>query len=243
MSYSAHNQNETRLLSSRNMESRVGLLRRFGTMWPKQPMGTGLGNLHVQTTRNHRPCELDRRELGRDFSFGIWKYENRDPPLGEIEMIFSSPVVNLRLLNGGRIWLSSSCVTFNRLSNSSLVPTEARISYPLARRAQQFSQLHGTYPIRSTGQTSSHSFTYSTGRPGENQGKQGKKRSKMWMTSLLVGLGLGGLVGFGYVWREKNKKIMPIANIDTGNDLLYSQPPPVDVIAKEVKSCDSSSWC
>jgi len=61
------------------------------------------------------------------------------------------------------------------------------------------------------------------------------------MTSLLVGLGLGGLVGFGYVWREKNKKIMPIANIDTGNDLLYSQPPPIDVIAKEFyNSADNS---
>jgi len=53
----------------------------------------------------------------------------------------------------------------------------------------------------------------------------------------VVGFGVGALAGLGYMYRKMNTKVMPIANIDgKGNSFLFSEPPPVDVIARRVEN-------
>lgn len=55
------------------------------------------------------------------------------------------------------------------------------------------------------------------------------------MTLLALGTAAGALLGVGYAWRKSQSRAnqLPIANINTGNDLLFAEPPPVDVVAKK----------
>ena len=65
--------------------------------------------------------------------------------------------------------------------------------------------------------------------------KTEKKRSKGKIFLALVGFGVGALAGLGYMYRKMNTKVMPIANLDgNGNSFLFSEPPPIDLIAKRV---------
>ena len=69
--------------------------------------------------------------------------------------------------------------------------------------------------------------------------KDEKKKSKGKIFMAVVGFGVGALAGLGYMYRKMNTKVMPIANIDgKGNSFLFSEPPPVDVIARRVMY-----WC
>ena len=58
------------------------------------------------------------------------------------------------------------------------------------------------------------------------------------MKLLIMGFGLGALVGLGYMYKNIRHKVMPIANIDSENLLLFSEPPPIDFIAKRVILCE-----
>ena len=65
-------------------------------------------------------------------------------------------------------------------------------------------------------------------------GKKGSSKMKL----LIMGFGLGALVGLGYMYKNIRHKVMPIANIDSENLLLFSEPPPIDFIAKRVILCE-----
>lgn len=61
--------------------------------------------------------------------------------------------------------------------------------------------------------------------------KKGSNKVKL----LMVGFGLGALIGLGYVYNKNMRhKSVPIANLDSGNSLWFSEPPPIDFIAKKV---------
>ncbi len=51
----------------------------------------------------------------------------------------------------------------------------------------------------------------------------------------MIGFGFGAVIGLSY-WYNKNvrNKMVPIANVDSENKLLFLEPPPVDFIAKKV---------
>jgi len=69
-----------------------------------------------------------------------------------------------------------------------------------------------------------------------------KKTSKGKIFLAVVGFGVGALAGLGYVFRKMNHKVMPIANIDgNGNAFLFSEPPPIDMIARRVVNPDDDS--
>lgn len=72
--------------------------------------------------------------------------------------------------------------------------------------------------------------------------KTEKKRSKGKIFLALVGFGVGALAGLGYMYRKMNTKVMPIANLDgNGNSFLFSEPPPIDLIAKRVVNPNDKS--
>lgn len=75
-----------------------------------------------------------------------------------------------------------------------------------------------------------------------SEAKNEKKKSKGKIFLALVGFGVGALAGLGYVYRKMNHKVMPIANMD-GNEsiFLFSEPPPVDLIAKRVVNPNDTS--
>lgn len=65
--------------------------------------------------------------------------------------------------------------------------------------------------------------------------KDEKKKSKGKIFLAVVGFGVGALAGLGYMYRKMNHKVMPIANLDgNGNAFLFSEPPPIDLIARRV---------
>lgn len=64
--------------------------------------------------------------------------------------------------------------------------------------------------------------------------QSGQKKGGSKLKILLIGFGLGASVGLGYTYRKLNQKVMPIANEGSGNDLLYSEAPPVKLITKKV---------
>ncbi len=64
-----------------------------------------------------------------------------------------------------------------------------------------------------------------------DNGRKGSSKIKL----LMIGFGFGAVIGLSY-WYNKNvrNKMVPIANLDSENKLLFSEPPPVDFIAKKV---------
>nr|CAG4647171.1 EOG090X08KD [Megafenestra aurita] len=70
--------------------------------------------------------------------------------------------------------------------------------------------------------------------PQPNTKQAGAKNQSSKVKLLIIGFGLGALVGLGYVYRKMNLKTIPIANVDSENDLLLLEAPPIDFIAKKV---------
>ncbi|XP_032790402.2 prostaglandin E synthase 2 [Daphnia magna] len=75
---------------------------------------------------------------------------------------------------------------------------------------------------------SQHNFQSDT---NADSAKKGSNKVKL----LMVGFGLGAVIGLGYVYNKNmRQKSVPIANLDSGNSLWFSEPPPIDFIAKKV---------
>nr|CAG4634877.1 EOG090X08KD [Alona affinis] len=90
------------------------------------------------------------------------------------------------------------------------------------------------HTISSTSQKAGYS------QAGEKKGRNGKILSKLKL--LAVAFSVGSLFGLGYLYKKMNYKPMPIANIDSGNDLLFSKLPPKERIAKSfVNENDTSN--
>ena len=50
-----------------------------------------------------------------------------------------------------------------------------------------------------------------------------------------MGFGFGAVIGVAYFYSKNfRNKIVPMANIDSENKLLFPEPPPVEFIAKKV---------
>lgn len=75
--------------------------------------------------------------------------------------------------------------------------------------------------------------------PQPNTKQAGAKNQSSKVKLLIIGFGLGALVGLGYVYRKMNLKTIPIANVDSENDLLLLEAPPIDFIAKKVTCLES----
>nr|CAG4640143.1 EOG090X08KD [Daphnia pulex] len=75
-------------------------------------------------------------------------------------------------------------------------------------------------------------------RPMHDNGRKGSSKIKLLMT----GFGFGAVIGLSY-WYNKNvrNKMVPIANVDSENKLLFLEPPPVDFIAKKVEGNKDTS--
>jgi hypothetical protein len=88
----------------------------------------------------------------------------------------------------------------------------------------------------------SYSQQNSQSESKSDNGRKGSSKIKL----LMIGFGFGAVIGLSY-WYNKNvrNKMIPIANVDSENKLLFLEPPPVDFIAKKVfeKKCYIISDC
>jgi hypothetical protein len=77
----------------------------------------------------------------------------------------------------------------------------------------------------------SYSQQNSQSESKSDNGRKGSSKIKL----LMIGFGFGAVIGLSY-WYNKNvrNKMIPIANVDSENKLLFLEPPPVDFIAKKV---------
>ena len=62
----------------------------------------------------------------------------------------------------------------------------------------------------------------------------GQKKGSSKFKVLLLGFGLGALAGLWYAYKKMNQKVLPIANVGLGNNMLYSEAPPVKLVTKKV---------
>ena len=64
-----------------------------------------------------------------------------------------------------------------------------------------------------------------------DNGRKGSSKTKL----LIMGFGFGAVIGVAYFYSKNfRNKIVPMANIDSENKLLFPEPPPVEFIAKKV---------
>ena len=61
-----------------------------------------------------------------------------------------------------------------------------------------------------------------------------EKKGSSKLRLLGISFGIGALLGLGYVYSNKTRKLIPVANVDSDNDLLFAEPPPIELIAKKV---------
>jgi hypothetical protein len=93
---------------------------------------------------------------------------------------------------------------------------------------------HCTVPIKpclSSSMPSSRALIFS---PYSSDATSGQKKGNSKLRVLLIGFGLGAFVGLGYAYKKMNQKVMPIANLGSGNNMLYSEAPPVKLVTKKV---------
>lgn len=80
-------------------------------------------------------------------------------------------------------------------------------------------------------------FSYHQSRiaPFGTKPKEGNGRKRGAMFKLAASsFGIGVLVTLGYYYRKLNTKYLPIANLDSGNDLLFAEAPPAGLVTKKV---------
>nr|CAG4638545.1 EOG090X08KD [Cyclestheria hislopi] len=68
-----------------------------------------------------------------------------------------------------------------------------------------------------------------------------EKKKPRTMALLAIGLSVGGLIGLAYAFRESQQKKLPVANFESGNDNLYSEAPPKDLVARRVVNPNDKS--
>lgn len=64
----------------------------------------------------------------------------------------------------------------------------------------------------------------------DHSGKKTPSKIKL----LVLGFGFGALVGLAYIYQSFKKKIVPLVNLESDNNPLFLEPPPIDLIAKKV---------
>lgn len=83
--------------------------------------------------------------------------------------------------------------------------------------------------------TSSESSGYSTQTEKAAKNNKGNKSNYAKKFKLLaLAFSVGSVAGLGYVFSKRNHQHMPIANVETGNEFLFSVPPPEHQFAKRV---------
>ena len=161
-------------------------------------------------------------------------------------LIFSSsPVVYLRTVRNG--CYGYGLVNWQPMgrrfltTSSSIRPSQfvQERSLPVNRLSSQLfhsRSINRYQPSISINQPARHrSRALFSSRATESEEQKSKPGSSK-MLMLVAAFGVGALVSFAYYYREKTRRVMPIANVDTGNRLLYSEPPPVETIAKQVST-------
>nr|CAG4641811.1 EOG090X08KD [Eurycercus lamellatus] len=76
--------------------------------------------------------------------------------------------------------------------------------------------------------------SHSDGKPTHNKG--GNK-----IKLLVIAFGAGAAIGLVYYYRKTNEKTLLIGNVDSGNDLLFSEAPPIDRISKKIVNENDTS--
>jgi len=75
-----------------------------------------------------------------------------------------------------------------------------------------------------------------------SEATSGQKKGSSKFKVLLLGFGLGGLAGLWYAYKKINQKVLPIANVGSGNNMLYSEAPPVKLVTKKVFCFINTFW-